>query len=247
MESATCVEVLPGAARCARPRISCVEARDLLDHAHDAGLVPVALEVPPDAPRGCARTAGAGGRRVEDHAVQRLAQPLLDLGRHLAEDLFLRLEVVVEGPVREAGPLRDVGDPGVEEAVLLEDLLGRATSRARVSTPLRDRGPLGFSAGRAACSTRPLSFRAGTLAGGGINVPAPSVGWWTQFGRHGAHASFRCSRSTPDGVPPPEVTTAVLASATWRSPASWRSCVHRLVEEAEAVGAGPPRAGRRAG
>ena len=30
--------------------------------------------------------------------------------------------------------------------------------------------------------------------------------------------------STPDGVPPPEVTTAVCAFATCRSPASWRSC-----------------------
>ena len=30
-------------------------------------------------------------------------------------------------------------------------------------------------------------------------------------------------RRTPDGVPPPEVTTAVRAPATWRSPASWRS------------------------
>src|SRR4029079_12301974 len=39
------------------------------------------------------------------------------------------------------------------------------------------------------------------------------------------YAPSRCSSITPDGVPPPEVTTAVLAFATWRSPASWRSCV----------------------
>ena len=38
-----------------------------------------------------------------------------------------------------------------------------------------------------------------------------------------AQAPSRWSRSTPEGVPPPEVTTAVRASATWRSPASWRS------------------------
>ena len=40
----------------------------------------------------------------------------------------------------------------------------------------------------------------------------------------GRAAQSRRSSSTPDGVPPPEVTTAVRASATWRSPASWRSC-----------------------
>ena len=34
----------------------------------------------------------------------------------------------------------------------------------------------------------------------------------------------RRRRRTPDGVPPPDVTTAVCAFATWRSPASWRSC-----------------------
>ena len=38
-------------------------------------------------------------------------------------------------------------------------------------------------------------------------------------------APSRWRSRTPDGVPPPEVTTAVRASATWRSPASWRSWV----------------------
>ena len=36
--------------------------------------------------------------------------------------------------------------------------------------------------------------------------------------------SSRRRSITPEGVPPPEVTTAVRASATWRSPASCRSC-----------------------
>src|SRR5580700_11118437 len=50
------------------------------------------------------------------------------------------------------------------------------TRRARVSTPLRERGPLGlsvpFESGRAV-GTR-FSFRAGSRAGGPINVPVPT-------------------------------------------------------------------------
>ena len=38
------------------------------------------------------------------------------------------------------------------------------------------------------------------------------------------HAPSRRSSSTPDGVPPPDVTMAVRAPATWRAPASLRSC-----------------------
>ena len=102
-----------------------VEARDLFDHTHDAGFVAVALEVPPD-PFVDPLVRGRGGVGVQDHAVERLAEALLHLGGHLPEDLFLRFEVVVEGPVREAGSLGNVGDPGVEEPVLLEDLLGRS-------------------------------------------------------------------------------------------------------------------------
>ena len=53
------------------------------------------------------------------------AEPHL-LGRgDLEEHVFLGIEVVVEGPVREAGGGGDVGDPGLEEALLLEHLLGR--------------------------------------------------------------------------------------------------------------------------
>src|ERR1019366_9457123 len=91
-----------------------VEARDLLNHTHDASFVPIALEVSPDSlvdPLVRRR----GGMRVQNHAVERLAEALLHLGRDLPEDLLLRLEVVVEGPVREAGSLCNVGDPGVEE------------------------------------------------------------------------------------------------------------------------------------
>ena len=40
----------------------------------------------------------------------------------------------------------------------------------------------------------------------------------------GGYAPSRWRSSTPDGVPPPLVTTAVVAPVTWRSPASWRSC-----------------------
>src|SRR6185312_10767628 len=61
----------------------------------------------------------------------------------LTEDLLLRLEVVVEGAVREPGALRDVGDPGVEETVLLEDLLGRfEQARPRAGTLARPRSVL---------------------------------------------------------------------------------------------------------
>ena len=135
-----------------------VEARDLLDHAHDAGLVPVALEVPPDALVDA--LVGRGGRvRVQDDAVQRLAEALLHLGRHLAEDLFLRFEVVVEGPVREAGPLGDVGDPGVEEPVLLEDLLGRREEARPRLDALAGPGPARLVAREASASTWPAPSR----------------------------------------------------------------------------------------
>ena len=59
---------------------------------------------------------------------------------------------------------------------------------------------------------------------------APAGGSGTRSNRRAVpdgdlYAWSRRSSRTPDGVPPPEVTTAVGAPATWRSPASWRSCV----------------------
>ena len=98
-----------------------VVARHLLDDAHDLPVRPVAVEV---------ATVGAQDslelrrfRRRLVVVVQSGEQGLLGLG-DLAEDLFLRVEVVVEGPVRHAGALGDVGDAGLEESGLLELLLG---------------------------------------------------------------------------------------------------------------------------
>jgi hypothetical protein len=179
-----------------------VEARDLFDHTHDAGFVPVALEVPPY-PFVDAFVGGRGGIRVQDHAVQRLPESLLHLGRHLTEDLFLRFEVVVEGPVREAGSLGDVGDPGIEEPVLLEHLLGCREETGPGLDPFAGTRPAG------------LLVRVRGRCGVGLGL---GLG-------HERHASFRCNSNTPEGVPPPDVTTAVLASATWRAPASWRNWV----------------------
>ena len=60
--------------------------------------------------------------------------------RHLPEDLLLRLEVVVEGPVRQTGPFGDVRDACLEEAVLLEDLLGRIEEPEPRPCPFRRSG-----------------------------------------------------------------------------------------------------------
>src|SRR4051794_11762165 len=64
-------------------------------------------------------------RAVHEHDVgHRGRKPIEDLLGDLTEDLLLRIEVVVEGSVRQAGALGDVGDARLEETVLLEDLLG---------------------------------------------------------------------------------------------------------------------------
>ena len=47
--------------------------------------------------------------------------------------------------MREAGPFRNVGDAGVQEAVLLEDLFRRREEDGPESRPLCGTGPLGFS------------------------------------------------------------------------------------------------------
>src|ERR1039458_9354368 len=54
------------------------------------------------------------------------------------------------------------------------------TSRALVSAPLRDRGPLGFSLASGRVVDTPRSLRAGSLLGG-VNVPSPfPERWWTR-------------------------------------------------------------------
>ena len=199
-----------------------VEPRHLLDHAHDAGLVPIALEVAAD--RLVDPLVGRRRRRrIEDDAVERLAETFVHRRRHLTEHLFLRFEVVVERAVRQPGALRDVGDAGVEEAVFSNTSLAAATRRARVSTPLRDRGPLGFSE-VSGVVTAPFSLPTGSPADGAVTVPSPSgpVG-----GRRG--------RASPESrVPPLQEEHARRRAAargddgrrgigTWRSPASWRS------------------------
>ena len=101
-----------------------VVAGDLLDHAHQRGLVAVARQVPmvrpPDALPG--RTLARVGVVV---LLGRRREPLLLGAGDLAEDLLLRVEVVVEGPGRQAGGVRDVGDPRLEVPVPLEHELGR--------------------------------------------------------------------------------------------------------------------------
>ena len=101
-----------------------VVARHLLDDAHDLGFVLVALEVAVEGTE--EPLAGARARaRGEDDVLHRLAQPVVQRLRDLAEDLLLRIEVVVEGAVRQPSPLGDVGDARLEEAVFPEDVLGR--------------------------------------------------------------------------------------------------------------------------
>ena len=101
-----------------------VVARHLLDHAHEGGFVAVPLEV---AQVGAVDAAERGlvGVGLGVAVLRRGGEALfLGLG-DLPEDLLLRIEVVVEGARCEPGGLGDVDDAGVEEAVTLEDLLGR--------------------------------------------------------------------------------------------------------------------------
>ena len=137
-----------------------VVARDLFDHAHDPTVVAVALEVPAvgaaDAldlgqlGRGVGLVVGPG----------RGQQGLLGVG-HLAEGLLLRIEVVVEGPVRQPGPVGDVGDPGLEEPGLLEHRLGsldQALAGCDTLAGARCRRRLlgrGLTTGRGGSSSRP--------------------------------------------------------------------------------------------
>ena len=115
------------------------------------------------------------------------AELLLQRPGDLTEDLFLRLEVVIEGSVRQPGPLGDVGDPSVEESALLEHLL------RRVDEP---------------------GARPDALAGAG-SIRLLAVGHCADDSLAAlAHDPSRCRRRTPEGVPPPDVTTAVAAPTT---------------------------------
>ena len=93
---------------------------------------------------------GRGARRgVKDDAVHRLAQALVQRGDDLLENLLLGIEVVVEGPVGEAGALGDVRDPRLEETVLLEDLLGGVEKpRSRLNPFSRSRAIGGLAVHR---------------------------------------------------------------------------------------------------
>ena len=119
----------------------------------------------------------------------------------------------------EAGPLGDVGDAGIQESVPLEDLLCRATRRARVSTPLRDRGPLGFSFVAAWPSSRIL-FPCGLRAAVASLVPL-------SHGRGGLTAGGSCSVSLEQQHarrgPAARGHHGRPRLGTWRSPASCRS------------------------
>ena len=121
-----------------------VVAGHLLDHPDDPSLTPVALEVPPQRFPEPVLWRGPG-LRVENHPAQWFDELLFDRDRHLTKDLFLGVEVVIEGAVGETGPLGDIRDPPLEETVLLEDLFGRleqphprpsALERARTVRPL---------------------------------------------------------------------------------------------------------------
>jgi len=67
--------------------------------------------------------------------------------------------------MRELGPFRDVGDPSLEEPVLLEDLPGRL-EEAGLRSPLRERGALlGTSALAAAAFGTPAFLSSGCRDG----------------------------------------------------------------------------------
>src|SRR5579872_4749468 len=113
------------------------------------------------------------------------------------------------------------------------------TSRARVSTPLRERGPLGLSlplvSGRAVGTS--LSFRAGSRAGGPINVPVSVA----------CAGGRRPGPVASSSVPPLQEEDPRGSAAAGRDDGRTGvahlplACVvaqllHRLVHESEAVG-----------
>ena len=99
-----------------------VVARHLFDDAHDLPVGAVPGEVSPVGPQDAVELSGVGSGRVA--VVRGRQHGFLGLG-DLAEDLLLRIEVVIEAAVGHAGALGDVGDAGLEEPGLFEFLLGR--------------------------------------------------------------------------------------------------------------------------
>ena len=148
-----------------------VVAGHLLDHAHDPGFVPVPLEVAEEGGEQPLPGGGARARR-EDDALHGLGELVVQRLRDLTEDLLLRVEVVVEGTVREARPLGDVGDARLEEAVLLENLLGGVEQpRSRLHALARARAVLRLAF---ACGLyrRHGSDSTGGIRGGGRSAAA---------------------------------------------------------------------------
>src|SRR5215469_4391296 len=113
-----------------------------------------------------------------------------------------------------------------------------ATRRARVSTPLRDRGPLGLSlpfvSGRAV-GTR-LSFRAGSLAGGPINVPVPVARAGGRLpGPIASSPGPSLQEQDTRGGPPTRSDYGGAGVAHLPFAGRMAQLLHRFVHEAEAV------------
>jgi hypothetical protein len=131
-----------------------VEGGRLLEQRHERGVLQVHRDEPAVGPvdavhrhlgRGAVRRAGlAAGAHGGVQVVHRL-------GHERPEDGGLGAEVGVEAAVRDPGRRRDVGDPGLEEAVALEHLAGgdqQPGPHPAAALGGRDRGGLGRPARR---------------------------------------------------------------------------------------------------
>ena len=122
-----------------------VVARDLLDHSHDRRFLAVARHVQANRGSDLLHRGLIRPQRMIGNGDQ---PGLVHLG-DLAEDLLLRIEVVVEGARGDVGLLRDVDDARLQEAVTFEDPLRRVheprsgtrslrgTRRAALVAPVR--------------------------------------------------------------------------------------------------------------
>ena len=137
--------------------------------------------------------------------------------------------------MREAGPLRDVGDAGVEEAVALEDLLRRADEPRPGLDALAGPGPTGLFAGEAAAwSTRPSPS---------VLAPGAAASMYRRY--QGRWADTRGGR-TVSGVLPLQQEDARGGAAAGGHDGGGRvgdlalarvvpQLLHRFVDETEAV------------